>query len=282
MNKIDTALHGIRNSAFITLYGRWRDSLDPHPILGDPWAARLVDRLDFDFSQFTQLNYARFTLAARTRLLDDWTRAFVARHPDAVVLDVGSGFDSRVFRVDPPAGCLWYDVDFPDVVALRDRLYPERPGRTSIGAALADPDWLERVPAGRPVLVVADSVLMFLPEQEVRTFLRRVVDRFPGGEVLFTAYSSLAKKWESRKGSGPFFPQNDITVRWTYDGPADLARIDERLHLVERRSQTELRLHRGAPLYDKLLCAFVNLYPKAHYAGVTMRYRFGEAALSPR
>jgi hypothetical protein len=37
-----------------------------------------------------------------------------AARPGAVVLDLGCGLDSRVFRVDPAAGHRWDDLDFPD------------------------------------------------------------------------------------------------------------------------------------------------------------------------
>jgi len=77
-------------------------------------------------------------------------RRFVARHPDAVGLDLGAGLDTRVFRIDPPAGVDWYDVDFPEVLAARQQLLPTRANADGIGADLTDPDWLTRSPpAGR-------------------------------------------------------------------------------------------------------------------------------------
>jgi O-methyltransferase involved in polyketide biosynthesis len=274
MNKTDTHFTGIRNSAFVTLYARWRDSLDRRSILHDCWAGGVVERLSFDFAQFTRLRYTRFTIAARSRLLDEWVRRFLPDNPGAAVLDVGCGLDSRVFRVDPPPGHHWYDVDFPDMIALRDGLYPKRPDHISVGAGVADPDWLERIPGDRPVIVVADSLFMFLSEDELRRFLRRVADHFPSGEVVFTAYSSLVKRREAKKGLRPFFERNDIRMRWTHDGPDDIARLDDRLLQVEQHSQTELRLHRGAPLSDKLMCALVNLSRSGRLAGTVLRYQF--------
>ncbi|MFI5896974.1 class I SAM-dependent methyltransferase [Actinoplanes sp. NPDC051513] len=274
MTQLDTNFAGIRNSAFVTLRARWLDSLDRRSILHDSWANSVAQQLNFDFTQLPQFDYTRFTIAARSRLLDEWVRRFLPDHPKAVVLDVGCGLDSRVLRVDPAPGHHWYDVDFPDMISLRDRVYPERSEHTSIGAAVADPGWLESISGDRPVIVVADTLFMFLPDDELRQFLRRVVDHFPHGEVVFTAYSGLVKQREIKKGLPPFFERNDIRIRWTYDGPDDIARLDDRLRLVERRSQTELRLHHGAPLYDKLMCTFVNISPQGRYAGTILRYQF--------
>ena len=45
---------------------------------------------------------------------------FLARHPNAVGLDLGAGLDTRVVRLDPPSTVDWYDVDFPAVAAARN------------------------------------------------------------------------------------------------------------------------------------------------------------------
>ena len=60
----------------------------------------------------------------RAKAFDDWTRAFIEKHPDAIVLNLGCGLDSRVFRVDPPPEIAWFDVDFPEVIDIRERVYP--------------------------------------------------------------------------------------------------------------------------------------------------------------
>ena len=90
-------------------------------------------------------------------------RRFSDRHPDAVVLHLGCGLDSRVFRLDPPATVQWFDVDQPDVIELRRKLYSDRDGYQMIASSVTDPAWLESIPADRPVLVVAEGLLMYSP-----------------------------------------------------------------------------------------------------------------------
>jgi len=62
------------------------------------------------------------------------------------MLHLGCGLDSRVYRIDPPASVRWFDVDYPEVIALRRHLYPERAGYRVIGSSLADLSWLAEVP----------------------------------------------------------------------------------------------------------------------------------------
>jgi Leucine carboxyl methyltransferase len=50
---------------------------------------------------------------------------------EAVVLHVGCGLDARVYRLNPGEGVWWYDVDYPDVITLRERVYPVQHVRDS-------------------------------------------------------------------------------------------------------------------------------------------------------
>ncbi|MEV6138109.1 class I SAM-dependent methyltransferase [Nocardia sp. NPDC051990] len=274
MQPITVDVMGSQATAFLTLYLRWRDAEDRHSLLKDTWAATVMGNLDFDFTQFRNDAYARFFVAARSRLLDEWVRRFLADNPDAIVLDLGSGFDSRVFRIDPGFGHLWYDVDFPTLIEARNRLYPERPGYFAVGASVTDPDWLEQIPGDRPVIAVADSLLMFLTPDQVRTTFRQVIDHFPRGEFVFTAYSSKTKKNKRKTDYRPFFRKYGIQLDWTLDDLSELARIDTRLQCLDRRSQADPRLQRATPLWNKLLCVLVYAIPAYRYSAATLRCRF--------
>ncbi|MDA0562977.1 class I SAM-dependent methyltransferase [Streptomonospora sp. S1-112] len=191
-DRIDADFTGVESTMLITLYLRALETRSAEPVLNDPYAADLVDRIDVDFARLLPRGASgnRYTVAVRGRRFDDWAADFLARHPDAVVLHLGCGLDSRAFRLGPPPGVRWYDVDLPDVIALRDRLYPQRPeGYTALGASAAQPDWLAEIPADRPVLVVAEGLLMYLGEPDIRRLLGAVADRFPSGELLFDGFA---------------------------------------------------------------------------------------------
>jgi O-methyltransferase involved in polyketide biosynthesis len=68
----------------------------------------------------------------------------VADHPDAVVLDLGAGLNDRMFRIAPPPTVDRYDVDFPEVIALRRSALREHAQahyrRVSDRSALARPN----------------------------------------------------------------------------------------------------------------------------------------------
>jgi O-methyltransferase len=108
-------------------------------------------------------------VCTRALLVDEAVRAFLAAHPDAAVAHLGCGLDSRVLRIDPGPGVAWVEVDQEPVVALRRSLYPARPSVTTVAASVASASWAAAVPTGRPLLVVAEGLLMYLPPSVLRT-----------------------------------------------------------------------------------------------------------------
>jgi O-methyltransferase involved in polyketide biosynthesis len=117
-------------------------------------------------------------------------RRFVTRQPDAVVLDLGAGLDGRIFRVNPPRTVEWYDIDFPEVVALRRQVLPQPANTHNVGADLTDPDWLHDIPTDRPAVIVADGLVAFLAQDDFVCLLNRLTNHFPSGELALNAYTT--------------------------------------------------------------------------------------------
>src|SRR3954453_12073930 len=161
-------------TSLATLYLRAWESRAERSILGDHWAAEAVDRIDYDFAKLHKRLWPQanqFLVALRAKQLDDWSAGFLARHSEATVLQLGCGLDSRMLRLDPPAAVRWFDLDVPQIMDRRRRLYPERDGYQMIGASVNDPGWLRQLPADRPVLIIAEGLLMYLTENDVRRLL---------------------------------------------------------------------------------------------------------------
>ena len=62
------------------------------------------------------------TLFARTILLDQMVGAFLEEHPDATVVNIACGLDTRVYRLDN-GQVRWYNLDLPDLDTDDERLY---------------------------------------------------------------------------------------------------------------------------------------------------------------
>jgi methyltransferase (TIGR00027 family) len=190
-----------QESLFLTLGSRALDSRLPRPFLGDTMADEILTTIGYCLDKFPQLTtkvvdrrFRVFDVAVRTKIIDEMVRRFVLRRPDAVVLDLGAGLDGRIFRVNPPPSVDWYDVDFPEVAALRRKLLPPHANAHSVGADLTDPDWLPDLPRDRPAMIVADGLILFLAQDDFVSLLNRLTAHFPGGELALNAYTTYAMR----------------------------------------------------------------------------------------
>jgi O-methyltransferase involved in polyketide biosynthesis len=182
----------LEDSLFLTLYGRAADNRRPHPILGDATADQIVRTADYDFGQLDIDTNLILNVALRAKKLDQIAGAFLARHPDAVGLDLGAGLDTRFERLAPPATVDWYDVDFPAVAAARQRLIPEHPNAHVVAADVREGDWLDAIPSDRPAIIVADGLMGFLSQDELVSLWNRLVNHFPSGEIVLNSYTRFA------------------------------------------------------------------------------------------
>lgn len=213
-----------------TLYGKALDVAAAQPILGDHLAAEAVARIDYDFKKLKLPSGGEITLPLRARHIDGWTRAFLATNPISTVLHLGCGLDSRVYRIDPGPQVRWVDVDLPDVIALRQQLYPARQGYQQIGASVTDRAWLEAIAGDTPVLVVAEGLMMYLSEPEGVALLRRITAQFPSGQIAFDGYSGVMVRLVSRLAT---VHGAKVELLWGIDDPYDLEQQVPGLHLVE-------------------------------------------------
>lgn len=186
-----------QESLFLTLGSRALDSRLPRPFLGDAMADELIATTGYRLDKFPTLSTRAlderskvFDVAVRTKRLDELVHRFVTRHPGAVVLELGAGLDTRMFRIDAPSTVQWYDVDFPDVIELRQRLLPPSANGHGVGADLTDRGWLDAIPADPPVMIVADGVFPFLTQDEFVTLLDRLTNHFKGGELALNVYTT--------------------------------------------------------------------------------------------
>ena len=237
-----TELTPVEQTAFLTEYARALDSQWSKPILGDTLAHEVIGKIDYDFTGLGVQTSVVCQTALRAKMLDDRVRAFVSRHPDAVVVDLGAGIDSGYYRVAPPSTVDWYSVDLPGITAVRDEVLPAEPRSHSVSASLADEHWPDSIPGDRPTMLVADGLFAFLSEPVIAGIFRRITDHFRSGELAFNDYGRIG--WVSRAAM-KLYPQKmfkDVGSQFGYPGFKDAHHPESwnpRMRLVEEASLTD-------------------------------------------
>ena len=255
--KHEARLGAVQETLFIPLAARAIQTQRKHPVLRDPKAVELVRSIDYDTARYDRSAGGLVTVL-RTAIIDFWVRSFLAAHPAATVVELGTGLNTRFERVDN-GQVHWFDLDLPDTIELRRAFFADTGRRRMIAASALDEDWLPAVAASRgPYFFVADGVLVYLPEDQVMAMLARLAERFPGALLVLDTYPKRTLDQQHRLAA-----KKGIDARWAWscDDPRSLERLG--LEVMESatvtrppramRAQLPARYRYLMPLADPVL-----------------------------
>jgi len=222
--QIRTQLEGVEETLLIPLWARAVETRRPDGIVDDPRAVALLEQIDYDFSKFDNDWRAQLAVAVRTEILDQAVSAFLAAHPNGLIINLAAGLDTRFYRLDN-GRMLWVDVDLPNSMALRKTFMQETDRHTFVTGSVLEEAWAEAIAplaAGRRVLIVIEGLSFYLDEDEMRGLFTRMLHHFPGAEVVLEAFGTFATRntWLFRSVS-----QTDAVFKWGLDHGRDLARL---------------------------------------------------------
>lgn len=141
-------LSGINKTLLTPLWGRAKATRAHSRILVDTKALEIVEGLGLDLSDFDLTLHPSNELfaIARTRALHDCVREYLVNYPDATVVNLGAGLDTAFQRLDN-GSLQWIDVDLPQIVDLRRRLFVEGDRCRSIAASILETEWMREIPS---------------------------------------------------------------------------------------------------------------------------------------
>lgn len=209
-------MNNVNKTLYIPLYGKAYVSRKGL-FLKDTKAEEIWTAEAFPLKGKSKSKWLAYNMGMRSAVFDRWLVGELKQNPQAVVLHLGCGMDSRALRVQQ--GKLWFDVDFPEVIAERQRYYAPTESYQMIGADIREESWLEAVPRGGKAILVMEGVSMYLQPEELKRVLKRLSDHFDSLTILLDSYTVFAAKATRYKN-----PINDVGVTQVYgiDDPREL------------------------------------------------------------
>ena len=142
----------VQETLVIPLYGRKMCSEKYPGLFRDENALRLMEQIDYDFSELEKnsrsvMHQFGFLEAAMRQNDLAWeVRDYLKTHPNAAVVNLGCGLDATGRACDN-GSCRLYNLDFPDVIAVRNQLLPAGEREENIACDLNDLSWFDRIDA---------------------------------------------------------------------------------------------------------------------------------------
>ncbi len=204
----------------------------------DETAVRLIDQIDYDFSEAEKNSrslmqrFGALEVAMRQNDLAFEVQAYLKTHPCAAVVNLGCGLDNTGKACDN-GSCKIYNLDFPDVIALRQQLLPAGEREQNIPCDLKDPAWFDKIDASGGRGSLPPGVLL-LPDPAGQGAGAGDGRCFSGGVLVFdaanrTAVKMIVKTWlrtAKIKDVGAYFAVSDAK--------SELSPWDSRLQVSSR------------------------------------------------
>ncbi len=212
----------VQETLVIPLFGRLICSEHFPELFNDPEAKRICASLDYDFEEkrkklespaglFGALEVAQRQYDIRCEVED-----YLKQHPEAAVVNLGCGLDDTFHKCDN-GKCLGYNIDFPQIIEIRNELLPATEREKNIAFDLNDFKWMDEIDASKGAVFYATGVFYYFKREDVKKLFAKMAERFPESVLVFDSCNErgaklMRKTWLKEAGItdvGAYFSLED-------------------------------------------------------------------------
>lgn len=189
----------VQETLIIPLYSRKIcSSLYPN-IYYDKTAVDLINQIDYDFSEIEKKSksliqrFGALEVAARQSDIAYVVNEYLKEHPFASVVNLGCGLDNTGRNCDN-GKCKIYNLDFPDVIKVRNELLPPEDREENIACNLNDVEWFDKIDKSNGVIFFASGVFYYFLDEEVKSLIVKMSNYFNDSVLVFDAAGKMTVK----------------------------------------------------------------------------------------
>ena len=250
--KISIEKGNIQETLLLPLWGRAFETQQCNPRLIDKKAVQIIEKIDYDFSDIEKTqSMSQHGWVARSLHTDKMAIEFIKKYPEAAIVNIGCGLDTTFSRIDN-GKIMFYELDLPDVIALRRFFYKDSNRHISIASSFLDTQWFKQIKVRDGLLFLAGGVFCYFEEEQIKTFFIQAADYFGQCDFFFDSLSptgmKIAKKQVLKKGGMGM----SMDSGWGLKTIKTLEKWDRRIKVVNSISMSK-GMKKGIPLLQKLM-----------------------------
>ena len=200
MEKIKIEKNSVQETLVLPLYGKAWASQNYPDIFKDRDARKIMNSIDYDFSAMEKAargvkgKIASLAAATRQAALVWEINDYLKDHPKALVVNLGCGLDTAGHQADN-GKCRFANVDFPNVIELREKLLPSTEREKNIPSDLNDHSWFEKIGFIKEdgAVFIASGVFLYFKKDDVKKLFCAMAERFPGARLAFDGQNEAGK-----------------------------------------------------------------------------------------
>ena len=230
----------IQETLIIPLFGRQVCSKHYPDLFSDPEAERICESLDYDFESKRRMIespmglFGALEVAQRQYDLCFEVKEYLKDHPKAAVVNLGCGLDDSFHKCDN-GQCKGYNIDFKDVIEVRNQLLPAIDREHNIAFDLNDHGWMEQIDGTNGAVFFASGVFYYFKTEDVKRLLDAMAKHFSGAVLAFDVCNRkgadlMRKTWLKQAGI------SDVSAFFSLEDEKELAGYSDHFESVSARS----------------------------------------------
>lgn len=231
---MDLRFGDIQETALIPLAIKASETARTNARIRDEKAKEIIETLGVDVSKYDPF-LSHEGVVARTIMFRDVLIKLLKKHPDALCINLGCGFDDKFSQVDN-GRLTWFDVDLPDQIAVRRKVYEDRDRCTMLDGSALESDWTAQLPKKDMNIIVMEGVLEYFSKEQVKTCLNMLCDSFGHGYLLAELHSPFLEKHGKHHDA---VKHTNATFGWGTKSGREYLDLEPRMKLVLERSYNE-------------------------------------------
>lgn len=198
MNSNISTIENVSDTAFWVAFYRSVENERKDALFQDPLAGLLLEEYGKKVSGSMKAfeRYAYWSVTIRTPLIDKYILKYLNQGYKTII-NLGAGLDTRPYRLSLPQGTQWIEVDFPEVIALKNEKLKEKKLNCKlerIGLNLSNQidrkilfDELNRRVG--PAIILTEGLIPYLTESAVNSIANDIIAQ-SSFELWITEYYS--------------------------------------------------------------------------------------------
>ena len=198
-NKVHIEKNTVQETLVIPLFARKISTELYGEFFKDEKAVQLMEQLDYDFGDVEKRQkniverFGALEVAARQKAFLFEVKEYLKLHPNSSVVNLGCGLDQSAETCDNGT-CHFYNVDFPDIINVREQLIEESERVHNVKTDLNDFSWFQKIPKENGVVFFASGVFYYFNVNQMKKLLNAMGEYFKGGILVFDIAGKFAAK----------------------------------------------------------------------------------------
>jgi len=175
-----------------------------------------------------------------SREIEDYLKTF----NQATIVELGAGLSCLRKQMNNDTNP-WINIDFPDVIACREKYIQNGKMEKNIASDITCFEWFDKISFEKEkgIIFLAAGVLHYLTYESVRSLIAKMAERFPGGLFVFDFVSEKAIKGVNNQIS---ITDNDTKISFSMENSEiEIPTFSDNISKVIQKSYFE-----GYPLPD--------------------------------